>query len=409
MKGVPERMQGRFKFFAAVLIISVLVASIGSTCFGFGQSVQISTGPVSVTDDGANFVLANGIVTAKIEKQSGSLTSLKYKGLELLGAGQGRSNGYWSLPGTSLDFGKKRTASIFQNRVERGSVSCRFEYDGDPKSVPVDVELIYSLGRDDSAIYLRANWDHKPDYPNLTFPVGRFAAKLNDDVFDWMTIDSRRSMQMITADDWNHGTTMNVKEARQMNSGVMKGRVEHKYDYAAVQFDTPAYGWSSTRQKVGIWLINPSSEYMSGGPTKLELSAHRDATFTDSLTAPAPATLLNVWKGPHYGGTVADTKKGEEWKKTIGPFLLYCNSGTTPETIWRDALAKAERESKAWVYDWAVDADYPARSGRGNVSGQIVLKDPQMPQAKMSNLLVGLTHADYKLAGGETVVPLPPE
>ena len=58
MKGVPERMQGRFKFFAAVLIISVLVAIIGSTCFGFGQSVQISTGPVSVTDDGANFVLA---------------------------------------------------------------------------------------------------------------------------------------------------------------------------------------------------------------------------------------------------------------------------------------------------------------------------------------------------------------
>ena len=66
-----------------------------------------------------------------------------------------------------------------------------------------------------------------------------------------------------------------------------------------------AYRWSSTKQKVGIWLINPSNEYMSGGPTKLELSAHRDATFTDSLTAPAPATILNVWKGPHYGGTVA--------------------------------------------------------------------------------------------------------
>jgi hypothetical protein len=32
-------------------------------------------------------------------------------------------------------------------------------------------------------------------------------------------------------------------------------------------------------------------EYLSGGPTKVELSAHRDATFTDSLTAPAPPTL----------------------------------------------------------------------------------------------------------------------
>lgn len=377
----------------------ILTVVLFAACVSFGIS-QSPSGAASVTDDGENFVLANGIVTAKVEKQSGSLTSLKYKGLELLGAGAGRSNGYWSLPGTQLDFGKKRSASITQNSADRVTVSCKFVYDGDAKSVPADVDLIYSLGRGDSAIYLRANWDHKSDYPKLTFPVGRFAAKLNDDVFDWMTIDSRRSMQMITADDWNHGTVMNVKEARLMNSGVMKGQVEHKYDYAAVQFDTPAYGWSSTKQKVGIWMINPSSEYMSGGPTKLELSAHRDATFTDSLTAPAPATLLNVWKGPHYGATVSDVKQGEEWKKTIGPFLLYCNTGTTPETIWRDALAKAERESKAWVYDWAVDGEYPAKAARGGVTGQIVLKDPL---SKMGNLLVGLTHADYKLDSGETV------
>jgi len=377
----------------------ILTFVLLTACVGFGMA-QNPQGVASVTDDGENFVLANGIVTAKVEKQSGSLTSLKYKGLELLGAGAGRSNGYWSLPGTQLDFGKKHSASIRQNSAERVTVSCKFVYDGDAKSVPADVELIYSLGRRDSAIYLRANWDHKPDYPKLTFPVGRFAAKLNDEVFDWMTIDSRRSMQMITADDWNHGTTMNMKEARLMNSGVMKGQVEHKYDYAAVQFDTPAYGWLSTKQKVGIWMINPSSEYMSGGPTKLELSAHRDATFTDSLTAPAPATLLNVWKGPHYGATVADVRQGEEWKKTIGPFLLYCNSGMNPETIWRDALAKTEREAKTWVYDWAVDAEYPSKAARGGLTGQIVLKDPQ---SKMSNLLVGLTHADYRLDSGETV------
>ena len=377
----------------------ILTFVLLTACVGFGMA-QNPQGVASVTDDGENFVLANGIVTAKVEKQSGSLTSLKYKGLELLGAGAGRSNGYWSLPGTQLDFGKKHSASITQNSAERVTVSCKFVYDGDAKSVPADVELIYSLGRRDSAIYLRANWDHKPDYPKLTFPVGRFAAKLNDEVFDWMTIDSRRSMQMITADDWNHGTTMNMKEARLMNSGVMKGQVEHKYDYAAVQFDTPAYGWSSTKQKVGIWMINPSSEYMSGGPTKLELSAHRDATFTDSLTAPAPATLLNVWKGPHYGATVADVRQGEEWKKTIGPFLLYCNSGMNPETIWRDALAKANRETKTWVYDWAVDAEYPSKAARGGLTGQIVLKDPQ---SKMSNLLVGLTHSDYRLDSGEKV------
>ena len=158
-----------------------------------------------------------------------------------------------------------------------------------------------------------------------------------------------------------------------MNSGVMKGQVEHKYDYSAIQFDTPAYGWSSTKDKIGIWLINPSNEYMSGGATKLELIAHRDATFTDRLTAPAPATILNVWKGPHYGGTNADVEQGEEWKKTIGPFLLYCNTGETPEAAWKDALNRAAKEQSAWVYDWASDVEYPAKKDRGSVSGKIVL------------------------------------
>lgn len=371
----------------------------------FGQSKQTLNSPVMVLEDAENFTLSNGIVFATIEKQTASLISLKYKGLELLGAGNGRSNGYWSLPGTKLDFGKKRTASIIQNpkenNGERATVSCKFLYDGDEKSVPADVEIRYSLGRNDSGIYLQAIWEHQTEHPFLSFPVGRFAVKLNDDVFDWMTIDARRSMQMITAYDWNHGTVMNVKEARLMNSGVMKGIVEHKYDYSAIQFDTPAYGWSSTKQKIGIWMINPSNEYMSGGATKLELSAHRDATFTDSLTAPAPATLLNIWKGPHYGGTVLEVKKGEQWRKTIGPFLLYVNSAETPEAMWKNALAQAGKESKNWSYDWAVDKNYPGAKSRGTVSGRIVLKD--LPNSTMSNLLIGLTHEDYKNEKGETV------
>lgn len=289
--------------------------------------------PVTVTADAGGFRLANGIVEARIAK-TGEVLSLRYKGLELLGEGQTRSNGYWSLPGTDLNFGSKLETGITHD-PDRATVACRFTYDGAPRTVPADVELRYSLARGDAALYLEARWVHKAAYPRLTFPVGRFAAKLNDAIFDWMTVDARRSMEMITAYDWDHGTPLNMKEARRMNSGVLKGQVEHKYDYAAVQFDTPAYGWSSTKQHVGLWMVTAGNEYMSGGPTKLELSAHRDATFTDSLTAPAPPTLLNVWKGPHYGGSVLDVAQGEEWRKTIGPFLLYPNTGSSPEAMWR--------------------------------------------------------------------------
>jgi len=376
------------------IIIQVLIAN--AAVHGRAQNA------VTLTDDGTYFTLTNGIVTTKIDKHSASLATLQYKGHELLGP-MG-IDGFWALPASNMVFGSKREATVIldpkTNGGERAIVAVRFAFDGDAKSVPADIEIHYALGRADSALYLEEILHHRPEYPRLAYPVGRFVIKLNDDIFDWMTVDERRSMQMITADDWNHGTVMNMKEARLMNSGVMKGQVEHKYDYSAIQFDTPAYGWSSTKDKIGIWLINPSNEYMSGGPTKLELIAHRDATFTDSLTAPAPATILNVWKGPHYGGTVADVEKGEDWKKTIGPFLLYCNTSDSHKSAYRDAIARAKKESADWVYDWAADTEYPARKDRGSVTGSIVLDDPQ---SKMSSLLVGLAHPDYKLANGETI------
>jgi rhamnogalacturonan endolyase len=373
-----------------------------TTNFVLGQNQPKAGSPVILTDDGTSFTLTNGIVLTKIDKHSASLSTLQYTGRELLGP-MG-IDGFWALPASNMEFGSKRDASVIldpkTNKGERAIVAVRFTYEGNAKSVPADIEIRYALGRGDSALYLEEMLHHRPEYPRLAYPVGRFVIKLNDDIFDWMTVDSRRSMQMITAYDWNHGTVMNMKEARLMNSGVMKGQVEHKYDYSAIQFDTPAYGWSSTRDKIGIWLINPSNEYMSGGATKLELIAHRDATFTDSLTAPAPATILNVWKGPHYGGTNADVEQGEEWKKTIGPFLLYCNTGETPEAAWKDALNRAAKEQSAWVYDWASDVEYPAKKDRGSVSGKIVLDDPQ---SNMGNLLVGLAHPDYKLANGQAI------
>jgi rhamnogalacturonan endolyase len=142
---------------------------------------------------------------------------------------------------------------------------------------------------------------------------------------------------------------------------------------------------------------------MSGGPTKLELVTHRDATFTSSLTAPAPPTLLYVWKGPHYGATDLVVPKGEQWTKTIGPFLLYCNSGVSPDAMWHDALTEAANESHQWPYTWAVDPGYPSASQRGGISGQIVLHDPQAPAEKMANLRVGLAHPDYPLPNGQLV------
>lgn len=358
--------------------------------------------PVTVSEDDTSFTLDNGIVTARVAKHSGDLISLKYKDLEMLDANS-RQGGYWehntARSGQVMD---RMTIDPKANGGERGEVSIKGISNGTPLgtgpggSVVADIEIRYTLGRGDSGVYTYSIFSHPTNYPATSVGESRFCLKLNDDLFDWMTVDSNRNLKMISTYDWNHATQMNFKEARRMNSGVYQGQVEHKYDYSANQFDVRAWGWSSSERHVGVWLVNPSVEYLSGGPTKFELSSHRDATFnTNALNAPAPPTLLNYWRGSHYGGSICNIAATDAWTKVIGPFMVYCNSANGHDAMWHDALAKAKTEAKAWPYDWVNGVDYPHKIERATVTGKIVLQDPQAPGLRMKNLLVGLTAPDY--------------
>ncbi|HLJ54617.1 MAG TPA: polysaccharide lyase family protein [Chthonomonadaceae bacterium] len=373
------------------------------TCIAYGSITARAAPPVTVAEDAGGFTLANGIVTARITRHSGNLTSLVYRGSQLLAA---RGGGYWSHTPASVPTIESVTIDPTANGGDRAEVSVRGTYAGRPLGsgpgggVAADIEIRYALERGLSGVYTYTILHHRPEYPFTAIGEARYAAKL-DDAFDWMTVDARRSFRMPTASDWNHGIVMNMKEARLLTTGEMKGRVEHKYDYSAVQFDTPAFGWSSTAKQIGFWFVNPTIEYLSGGPTKLELTAHRDATFNvgpQYYDAPAAPTVLNYWRGSHYGGASAAIAPGEDWTKVVGPFLIYCNSGPSPGAMWRDALARAAIEARAWPYGWVSGVDYPHRPERGAVSGRIVLKDPVAPGARLGHLLVGLAHPDYALA-----------
>ncbi|MGA2061858.1 MAG: polysaccharide lyase family protein [Thermoguttaceae bacterium] len=351
--------------------------------------------PVTVTEEGNNYTLANGIVTARVSKRSGDLVSLRYKDIETLSGGSGHVYGYWSHDASGKSVVDTITIDPKQNGGQRGEVSIKGISKGTAMgrgpggSTICDIEIRYSLGRGDSGVYTYSIFDHKAEYSGTQIGEARFAAKLNDEVFDWMTIDANRNKLMPRPEDWDQGTQLNMKEVRRMNTGVYAGQVEHKYDYSAVQFDIPAFGWSSTKNHIGFWFINPTIEYLSGGATKVELTGH-----LDNNAGGAP-TLLNYWRGSHYGGTRCEIGQGEAWSKTIGPFLIYCNSAATPYDMWQDALARAKKEAGQWPYEWVAGVDYPHKNERGSVSGRMVLNDPQAPNAKMSNLLVGLAHPDY--------------
>src|ERR1043166_7622095 len=264
---------------SSCLSLGVLLCSSIAACSWSARGAtppETTAAPVTVAEDANAFNLDNGIVKARIDKRSGNLSSLLYKGQELLG----RGGGYWSFVGSHRTLARSRTsASIVANPADnsgaQAEVVCRFAYDETPWALPLDIDLHCTMLRGQPAVYLHAIWDHKSQYPGFSVGEARYAAKLNP-AFDFMTIDAERRRVMPSGYDWDHGTPLNMKEVRRLTTGRYEGTVEHKYDYSAILAETPAYGWSSTTNHIGLWMINPSIEYLAGGPTKVELTGHLD-------------------------------------------------------------------------------------------------------------------------------------
>jgi rhamnogalacturonan endolyase len=368
--------------------------------------------PVTWRESAKTFFLDNGLLSVRIEKSSGDVFSIRYRGQELLAQTSegGALGGYWSAVGR-IQIGSERLATVridpATNGGDRVEVACQFRNPPGQSNAPLDVEVRYALGRGESGLYTYLIWTHRPGYPAFGVAEARFCAKLNPDVFDFMTIDAARRRIMPTPEDWDRGAPLNLSEARRMTTGRYVGQAEHKYGYSAVIHEIPAYGWSSTKHQLGLWFVNPSFEYMAGGPTKVELTGHLD------VNRGGTPTLLNMWLGSHYGGSSLAVAAGESWSKVVGPFLIYCNStnGAARRTsgdavdagqhdLWQDALAQARREARRWPYEWVQDVDYPRAAGRGAVSGRVTVRDPFDSQLRWSNMWVGVTAPDYVPSGG---------
>ena len=75
--------------------------------------------------------------------------------------------------------------AVVNLRVGRG----RQMGSGPGGSVIADIEIRYTLGRGDSGVYTYSIFSHPTNYAATSVGEGRFCAKLNDALFDWMTVD----------------------------------------------------------------------------------------------------------------------------------------------------------------------------------------------------------------------------
>jgi rhamnogalacturonan endolyase len=378
---------------------------------GYSNLARAQNAPVTLTEDEKTWTLDNGIVKAMVAKESGDLVSLRYKDMEILATfytedgskpdlkrdppGENREGlnrtmtdhqyGFWSHDAMGQRDTKPAVAKITidpkSNNGERAEVSVFGDSSGrlmgtgpgaGTSNFAADVQIRWALGRGDSGVYTYCQFEHKPDYPASTITEARFCAKLAD-YFDWMSV----------AQTEHHN--------KYYPASLREG---DKYVYTTNQYKNPAFGWSSTTKNVGFFIINPSNEYMSGGPTKIEFLGHRD---TNQIAAPC---VLNYWRSSHYGGAQVSTAAGEQWTKVIGPFMLYVTSGADPQTIYKDARDQAAVQQQKWPFDWVQGVSYPTSKDRVTVKGRFALNDPQAKTTQMRNLMVGLTAPAYPAGGG---------
>lgn len=357
-------------------------------------------GSVRITDDGASWTLDNGIVQATVDKSSGRIPRLVYRGINIL-----EKDARWEQ-NPSGQITPSVTIDPAKNGGERGEVAVK------GVNGRMDIEVRYALERGVSGLYTYAEFSHEAAYPAAGIGESRFQLQMKP-TFDWLSVDSDRNLAMCSARGAADGVMIHAKEQHILGTGIYRNTVEHKYNYSGVLYKMPAFGWSSIKDHIGVYLINPSTEYIGGGATRLDLGAHMSAT------------LLDYWTSGHYaGGANCNIPAGEKWSKVIGPVFVYFNTLENPETtsssdlatldatagnptippawtangtaLFRDALDKAKEIRAAWPFDWVQGMDYPHRNGRGTVTGRLVLNDPQAATTNLPHLNVGLAHPEFQ-------------
>ena len=262
--------------------------------------------PVTVTDNGATWTMDNGIVKATINKGNSHMTSLVYHGVNIMGPG-----GIWEQTPSG-----RVTQSLTIDPATNGGARAEVALKG--VNGRMDIEVRYVLERGVSGFYTYAEFSHAAAYPAAGEGESRFILQMNP-TFDWLSVDADRNMLMCNNQDLRAGVVIHAKEQRILSTGIYKNSVEHKYSYCAEMYKLPAYGWSSTKNHIGVYFINPSTEYIGGGAAKLDLVCHMGPPSW--ITGP-PATMPAV--------RVATSPLGNHGRRSSARFLSIATPWRTP-------------------------------------------------------------------------------
>jgi autotransporter-associated beta strand protein len=355
-------------------------------------------GPVTLTTSGGTVTMSNGIVSIVCTTSSATITQINYTynngsgttTTQMLNGGYDGGEFYWETGG----FGTGSfTYSVVVNPSSNGGAYGEIDLLSTSASAGT-MDVHYSMLSGSTGFYTTVIFGHRSTDAAET--MGEMRSNIYaGSIFNWMSVDANRNRLMNVYGTTEVAVPGAPQECYLWTSGIYNGLYDDKYKYSADLGVQRVWGWSSvtstaqnvTGKNVGLWNVTSSAEYYNGGPMKRELMCHIDTT------------ILNMLHGTHYGGgNDSGFAANEVWTHTYGPYFTYCNNipNTTTDPVqastalYADAQAQAAAEATAWPYTWFNNSNYPQASGRGTVTGKIVISDTGNPNASAANLWVGL-------------------
>ncbi|KAK1392015.1 Rhamnogalacturonan endolyase [Heracleum sosnowskyi] len=326
-------------------------------------------------------VVDNGIVNITFSTPEGMVIAIQYNGVDniLEQSDVERDRGYWDVvwskpehPGDITDRFEGIHFSVVLEDEDQVELSFKKTYNPslNKNGLRLNVDKRYIVLRGISGFYSYSIFEHLEEHPAIVLYQGRIVFRLQDDLFRYMAVSDDRQRIMPTAEDRKRGQPLDYPEAVLLtnpSNTFLKGEVDDKYQYSCENKDNRVHGWISADPAIGFWMITPSDEFRTAGPTKQDLTSH------------AGPITLSMFFSTHYAGISLGIRlgEGESWKKVFGPVFIYLNSveDESPLELWADAKEQMLIETESWPYDFPLSEDYPYAHERGIVSGRLLVRD----------------------------------
>jgi rhamnogalacturonan endolyase len=239
-------------------------------------------------------------------------------------------------------------------------------------------DLHYVMCAGVSGIYCFLLEHHNPKAPDAYYGQTRWGISADSKLFNYHLVrDNHQGPMPDRKTDFND-------EVSDWTFRLPDSSYYSKYDYADYIEDKHVHGMAGVNSGYGMFVIQPSFEYLLGGPTKQFQNVH---------AGPFLICTLNdghfLWSNRPDDNTI----KGE-WQKLSGPFLLYMNTGNHINDIWADAKKQADKEIAQWPYGWMKNDEYPLTVDRGAVNG--ILQLTEGTKAKQAHVILAAPGIDWQ-------------